>query len=119
MAGVKCVVEVDTGQNCKDKCLQRSDQNSSAVSATIMIMGSGVSATQPPAAMSMTMKPAKTLSAIWPASMFANRRIERLIGREMKDYHLDWDDERQKHGGYAGGHKQPEEMRTMLGDAVD
>ena len=50
--------------------------------ATIRNIGATESAERmPPAPPSPTTKPPNTFSMVWPASMLANRRTERLIGR--------------------------------------
>ncbi len=38
-----------------------------------------------PNALSDTTKPANTFSVMWPASMLAKRRTDRLIGRDRKE----------------------------------
>ncbi|MNU11702.1 hypothetical protein D3C72_2597640 [compost metagenome] len=38
-----------------------------------------------PRALSEVTKPAKTFSVMWPASMLAKRRTERLMGRERNE----------------------------------
>ena len=39
----------------------------------------------PPVANIPTLKPAKTLSMIWPAIIFANKRTDSVIGRDKND----------------------------------
>ena len=68
MAGVKGVVEVDRRESGEDVGLQH-----------------GARMLQKPAVKSVATKPAKIFNAMWPASMLAKRRTERLIGREMKE----------------------------------
>ncbi len=54
--------------------------------ATISTMGAMDSSDRtPPAAPSATTKPPNTASMVWPASMLANRRTERLMGRVRKE----------------------------------
>ncbi len=61
-------------------------KNSSAVRPTISNCGAAASTVyRPPALPRATTKPAITFNIVWPASMLANRRIERLIGRAQKD----------------------------------
>ena len=56
------------------------------------------------------MKPAKTFSAMWPASMFANRRTLCEIGAQEEREDLDEDDQRQDADRNAARHEQLEEF---------
>ena len=65
------------------------------------------------------MKPAKTFSVMWPASMLANRRtLVRDRPREERQ-HLDEDDQRQDVDRHALRHEQIEEVQAVAPEAVD
>ena len=56
---------------------------------------------------------------MWPASMLAKRRTERLIGRDRNEIISIGDDQRQQHAGHAVRHEQLEEAEAVLVEAVD
>jgi len=78
---MQCFVQVNASEDCEYVCLQERDKELGA-----MMQRSETSALLrghsniPPAPPSATTNPANTWSIVWPASMFANRRTDRLIG---------------------------------------
>ena len=86
MAGVKGVVEVDAGQDGEDVGLQHGDQQLERGQRDgERERQRRRGCRQAPVAAAMATKPAKILSAMWPASMLAKRRTDRLIGRETNE----------------------------------
>ena len=69
---------------------------------------------QAPAREQRATKPAKIFSAMWPASMLAKRRTERLIGRERKEMTSISTISGSSTGGTPRGTNRLEEMHAVL-----
>ena len=85
-AWVKRVVEIHAGQHRENVGLQERDEQFEGVEpdrhGERQYDTTEVTA---PAPSSMTTKPPNTLSVMWPASIFAKKRTEWLIGRDRKE----------------------------------
>jgi len=73
---IEGVVEIEAGEDREDEGLQEGDEEFEAIRATMKTSGA-----QPPTMPRPITKPPKIFSMVWPASMLANSRTERLIGR--------------------------------------